>query len=170
VQVNNPQPPAFASGLPAGAFATTHWSVVVRAGDSESPEASSAMERLCRTYWYPLYVFGRRKGKNHEDACDSTQAFFALFLEKGYLRSASADLGKFRTFLLTAFTRFLSNEWDRAQTPRRGGGCTIFSLDDSWTYNVKESPSKSRNSPFDGRTFKGAPVATIVAGRVIYKR
>jgi dihydroorotase len=47
---------------------------------------------------------------------------------------------------------------------------TIFSLDDSWTYNVKESPSKSRNSPFDGRTFKGAPVATIVAGRVIYKR
>src|ERR1700693_1812006 len=47
---------------------------------------------------------------------------------------------------------------------------TIFSLDDSWTYHVKESASKSRNSPFDGRTFKGAPVATIVAGRVIYKR
>ena len=47
---------------------------------------------------------------------------------------------------------------------------TIFSLDDSWTYDVKESPSKSRNSPFDGRTFKGAPVATIVAGRVIYQR
>ena len=47
---------------------------------------------------------------------------------------------------------------------------TIFSLDDSWTYHVKESASKSRNSPFDGRTFKGAPVATIVAGRFIYKR
>jgi dihydroorotase len=52
----------------------------------------------------------------------------------------------------------------------KASNLTIFSLDDSWTYNVKESPSKSRNSPFDGRTFKGAPVATIVAGRVIYKR
>jgi len=52
----------------------------------------------------------------------------------------------------------------------KAANLTIFSLDDSWTYNVKESPSKSRNSPFDGRTFKGAPVATIVAGRVLYKR
>ncbi len=47
---------------------------------------------------------------------------------------------------------------------------TIFSTERAWTYNVKESPSKSRNSPFDGRTFKGAPVATIVAGRMVYKR
>jgi dihydroorotase len=46
---------------------------------------------------------------------------------------------------------------------------TIFSLDRSWTYNVKDSASKSRNSPFDGRTFKGAPVATIVAGRIAWK-
>jgi dihydroorotase len=54
--------------------------------------------------------------------------------------------------------------------PGQAANLTIFSLHHSWTYNVKESPSKSRNSPFDGRTFKGAPVATIVAGRVIYKR
>ena len=47
---------------------------------------------------------------------------------------------------------------------------TIISLDHSWTYKVKESASKSRNSPFDGRTFKGAPMATIVAGRVVHKR
>jgi hypothetical protein len=61
---------------PAGVFATTHWSVVVRAGDSRSPEAASAMERLCQTYWYPLYVFVRRKGHGHEDASDLTQEFF----------------------------------------------------------------------------------------------
>jgi len=67
---------------PAGVFATTHWSVVVRAGDSGSPEAASAMERLCRSYWYPVYVFVRRKGHSHEDASDLTQAFFAKFLEK----------------------------------------------------------------------------------------
>jgi dihydroorotase len=47
---------------------------------------------------------------------------------------------------------------------------TIFSTDREWTYNVKESASKSRNSPFDGRTFKGAPIATIVAGRVVWKQ
>jgi len=60
--MSNPQLRAFPSGIPAGAFATTHWSVVVQAADSQSPEASSAMERLCRTYWYPPYVFVRRKG------------------------------------------------------------------------------------------------------------
>ena len=49
------------------------------------------------------------------------------------------------------------------------GDVTIFSLDRAWTYNVKESSSKSRNSPFDGRAFKGGPVATIVAGQIVYK-
>src|SRR5262245_36915800 len=107
-QVSGLDPTAYPPGLPAGAFATTHWSVVVRAGDSQSPEASSAMERLCRTYWYPLYVFVRRKGNSHEDASDLTQAFFARFLEKRYVRSVDANLGKFRTFLLTSFTHFLA--------------------------------------------------------------
>ena len=50
------------------------------------------------------------------------------------------------------------------------GDLTIFSDSRSWTYHVKESPSKSRNSPFDGRAFKGGPMATIVAGRVVYKQ
>jgi RNA polymerase sigma-70 factor (ECF subfamily) len=87
------------------------------------------MERLCRSYWYPLYVFVRRKGYGHEDASDLTQAFFARFLEKDYLRSVDVSLGKFRTFLLTAMTHFLANEWDKARAQRRGGGCQIFSLD-----------------------------------------
>lgn len=46
---------------------------------------------------------------------------------------------------------------------------TIFSMDRAWTYRVDDSPSKSRNSPFDGKKFKGGPVATIVAGRVVYR-
>jgi RNA polymerase sigma factor (sigma-70 family) len=115
----------------AGLFATTHWSVVVSAGDSRSPEAVSAMERLCRSYWYPLYVFVRRKGYGHEDASDLTQSFFARFLEKNYLRSVDAKLGKFRTFLLTSLTHFLANEWDKSQTQRRGGGQSILSLDEA---------------------------------------
>jgi RNA polymerase sigma-70 factor (ECF subfamily) len=114
-----------------GAFATTHWSVVVRAGDSASPEAGAAMERLCRTYWYPLYVFVRRKGYSHEDASDLTQSFFARFLEKRYLKSVDASLGKFRTFLLTSLTYFLANEWDKTQAQKRGGGQRVISFDDA---------------------------------------
>jgi len=87
------------------------------------------MERLCCTYWYPLYVVVRRRGYSHEDASDLTQGFFARFLEKDYLRSVDASLGKFRTFLLTSMTHFLANEWDRAQAQRRGGGSRFFSLD-----------------------------------------
>lgn len=111
-------------------FATTHWSVVVRAGDSQSPESTSAMERLCQTYWYPLYVFVRRKGYEHEDARDLTQAFFAKFLERRYLRSVDSSLGKFRTFLLTSMTHFLANEWDKSRAQRRGGGARALSLDE----------------------------------------
>jgi RNA polymerase sigma-70 factor (ECF subfamily) len=89
------------------------------------------MERLCQSYWYPLYVFVRRKGHGHEDARDLTQAFFARFLEKHYLRSVHSDRGKFRTFLLTSMSHFLANEWDRSQTQRRGGGQRFLSLDEA---------------------------------------
>jgi RNA polymerase sigma-70 factor (ECF subfamily) len=129
--VSNSGQPTGSAGQPGGVFATTHWSVVVRARDSQSPEAASAMERLCRTYWYPLYVFVRRKGHGHEDACDLTQAFFERFLEKRYLRSVDAGLGRFRTFLLTSLTHFLSDEWDKSQAQRRGGGHQIISLDEA---------------------------------------
>jgi RNA polymerase sigma-70 factor (ECF subfamily) len=105
--------------------------VVVRARDSRSPEAESAMERLCRTYWYPLYAFVRRKGHSHEDASDLTQAFFAKFLEKRYLKSVDASLGKFRTFLLTSMTHFLANEWDKSQAQKRGSGQRVISFDDA---------------------------------------
>ena len=116
---------------PAGMFATTHWSVVVKAGDSRSPGAASALERLCRTYWYPLYVFVRRKGHSHEDASDLTQAFFERFLEKRYLRAVDSNLGRFRTFLLTTMSHFLANEWEKGQAQKRGGGVHVLSLDDA---------------------------------------
>jgi DNA-directed RNA polymerase specialized sigma24 family protein len=123
--------PSESTGQKAGVFATTHWSVVVHAGDSQSPEAATAMERLCQTYWYPLYVFVRRKGHSHEDASDLTQAFFARFLEKDFLKSVDASLGKFRTFLLTSMTHFLANEWDKSQAQKRGGGQRLISFEDA---------------------------------------
>jgi DNA-directed RNA polymerase specialized sigma24 family protein len=110
-------------------FATTHWSVVLAARDSASPGSQEALERLCRTYWYPLYAFVRRKGYSPEDAKDLTQAFFERFLEKHYLREVLAEKGRFRTFLLTSLTHFLANEWDRLKAAKRGGDCQFIPLD-----------------------------------------
>jgi DNA-directed RNA polymerase specialized sigma24 family protein len=114
---------------PAHIFATTHWSVVLQAGGEQPALVSAALEQLCRTYWFPLYAFLRRKGLPDEDAKDLTQQFFTRLLERNDFRSMDARKGKFRTFLLTALTHFLSNERDRAQAAKRGGGKAIFSLD-----------------------------------------
>jgi RNA polymerase sigma-70 factor (ECF subfamily) len=118
--------------VPAGRnsfFSTTHWSVVLQAGSEHLGESSSALEKLCRTYWFPLFAFLRRKGRSEEDAKDLTQQFFSRLLERRDFQTVDARKGKFRTFLLTSLTHFLSNERERAQAAKRGGGKTIFSLD-----------------------------------------
>ena len=114
----------------SGQFNTTHWSVVLLAGKSRDPQSSMALEKLCRTYWFPLFAFARRKGWTEEDAKDLTQQFFARLLEKNDFESVDPGKGKFRTFLLTSFSHFLSNEIDRARAAKRGGGQKIFSLDE----------------------------------------
>jgi RNA polymerase sigma-70 factor (ECF subfamily) len=110
-------------------FATTHWSVVLSAGQVASPQAATALEELCNTYWYPLYAFIRRKGQSPHDAQDLTQAFFARLLEKNYVAQADRERGRFRTFLLTALTHFLADEWDKGRRYKRGGDREIISFD-----------------------------------------
>jgi RNA polymerase sigma-70 factor (ECF subfamily) len=110
-------------------FATTHWSVVLIAGQRELPQATEALEKLCRTYWYPLYVYVRRQGNSPEDAQDLTQDFFSRLLEKNYLAKADRDRGKFRTFLLVSMKNFMFNEWKRAGRLKRGGGLEFLSMD-----------------------------------------
>jgi RNA polymerase sigma-70 factor (ECF subfamily) len=110
-------------------FATTRWSVVLSAGERESPDSDRALASLCELYWYPLYAFARRQGRQPAEAQDQTQAFFARLLEKDYLQAADQQRGRFRTFLLTMFKRFLANEYQRATAQKRGGGKTVLSLD-----------------------------------------
>jgi len=110
-------------------FTTTHWSVVLAAGGLASSQADLALAELCRTYWYPLYAFVRRKGHSPHDAQDLTQGFFARLLEKNYIADADRERGRFRTFLLAALNHFLSDEWDKAQRLKRGGGREIISFD-----------------------------------------
>ena len=99
------------------------------AGHSSAPGAREALETLCRTYWYPLYVYVRRQGQSPPDAQDLTQEFFARLLEKKHLRLADPDRGKFRAFLLKSFKHFLVNEWEKARTQKRGGGHCVIPLD-----------------------------------------
>lgn len=115
---------------PGRDFRTTHWSVVLSAREHWSDQSVEALERLCRTYWYPIYVFIRRRGHGPHESEDLTQGFFTKLLEKNYLEAADRGKGRFRTFLLTAVTRFLANEWDRGRAQKRGGKHVTFSLDD----------------------------------------
>ncbi|MCZ7641052.1 MAG: sigma-70 family RNA polymerase sigma factor [Verrucomicrobia bacterium] len=110
-------------------FTTTHWSVVLAAGRGDSPAAQQALERLCRTYWYPLYAFVRRQGPGPEEAQDLTQEFFARFLAKDYLGLADPARGRFRTFLLTSLKHFLAEAHRHATRLKRGGGQSVVSWD-----------------------------------------
>lgn len=111
-----------AAAKPRNYFATTHWSVVLNAGRSETTRGRDALAALCETYWYPLYAYVRRQGHSPHDAEDLTQEFFARLLESESLAAVSPEKGKFRTFLLVALKRFLANQWHRANSQKRGGG------------------------------------------------
>jgi RNA polymerase sigma-70 factor (ECF subfamily) len=110
-------------------FATTHWSIVVAAGQGDSGPSQRALEALCHAYWYPIYVYVRRKGYGPEEAEDLTQEFFSQLIAKEHLRLADRRKGKFRTFLLATLDYFLMREWSRAHRQKRGGQFTFISLD-----------------------------------------
>jgi RNA polymerase sigma factor (sigma-70 family) len=112
----------------AVAFATTHWSVVLEA-QSQSPAAREALEKLCRTYWRPVYSFIRRQGTGPEEAEDLTQGFFALLLERRDLETVRREKGRLRSYLLVSLKHFLTNERYRATTIKRGAGRRLVPLD-----------------------------------------
>ena len=141
------------SAPPSGEiFQTTHWTVVLAAGNRHTPESDSALEKLCGIYWFPLYAYVRRRGFSKEDAEDLTQAFFSVFLEKNYLAGVRAERGRFRAFLLAALKHFLANEWDKAQSQKRGGGVGHLSLD--WEgadtqFQVAANPEQNPDKAYD---------------------
>ena len=122
------QPPNHESSDAAG-FAATHWTVVLAAARGEtSSRAAEAMAELCRIYWYPLYAFLRRRGHEVHEAEDLTQEFFARLLGEHFLANVDRQKGRFRAFLLASLKHFLSDQRDRAQAQKRGGGRAVISL------------------------------------------
>ena len=111
------------------AFTTTHWSVVLEA-QGESPAAQEALEKLCRTYWMPIYGFVRRQGTGAEDAEDLTQGFFALLLERKDLKTVRKEKGRLRSYLLTSVKNFLADESRHAMAVKRGKGQRLIPLEE----------------------------------------
>lgn len=129
-----------------GYFNTTHWSVVLLAGQQDSPSAAAALDRLCRTYWYPLYAYCRRQGYSSPDGEDLTQQFFAVFLAKNSWASATPERGRFRNFLLASFKHFLANEYNRSQSAKRGGRHAFVSWEEM------EAEANYQHEPGEGFT------------------
>jgi len=111
------------------AFMTTHWSVVLEA-QGESPAAQEALEKLCRTYWRPIFAFLRRQGLRLDEAEDITQGFFAELLERRSLEAVRKEKGRLRSFLLGGLKYFLANEQRRAMAIKRGKGQRLVPLEE----------------------------------------
>ncbi len=129
-------------------FGTTQWTQIVNAvAEDEPEEARRALAILCQSYWFPLYAYARRKGNQPADAEDVTQGFLLNMLEKNWLERADRSKGKFRTFLLTCFDRYLYGEYDKASALKRGGDCEILPLDDGEAESKFALAARSERSP-----------------------
>jgi RNA polymerase sigma-70 factor (ECF subfamily) len=112
-------------------FQTTHWTVVLLAGEASSPESAKALSVFCEAYWPPLYAFLRHRGYASADAQDLVQGFFAYLLAEKTLSRADQERGRLRTFLLTSLQNFSRDERDRAHRLKRGGGREIVSFEEN---------------------------------------
>ncbi len=121
-------------------FPATRWSIITAARSGDTPAAArTALEDLCRLYWFPLYSFARRKGLSPEDAEDATQTFFLDILESNLIAAADPSKGRMRTFLLKAFSDKLVDLHRRAGRLKRGGGVEFVPLDLSGAEHRYES-------------------------------
>lgn len=131
-----------------GRFKTTQWSVIVAASQTRADPAShEALESLCRNYWYPVFAFIQRSGRSREDALDLTQGYFTVLMEKGLLRAADRERGRFRSFLLATVKQFLSDERKRDGALKRGGAASFVSLTAASDEERDRSVADERESP-----------------------
>jgi RNA polymerase sigma-70 factor (ECF subfamily) len=134
-------------------FDTTRWSVVLAAGAPDSAVSRQALATLCEIYWYPLYVFVRRRGHGPDDARDLTQAFLLSLLERRDFDHLRQERGTFRGFLLAALQHFLANETARRRTIKRGGSVEFVSIDADaeGRYRLEPADAMTPEKVFDRR-------------------
>jgi DNA-directed RNA polymerase specialized sigma24 family protein len=129
-------------------FPATRWSIIAAAAaGGDRSAARTALDELCRLYWFPLYAFARRKGLGPEDAEDATQSFLLQVLESNLFFEADPTIGRLRTFLATAFSRCLSNARRDATTQKRGGHIQFVALDLEGAENRFMAASSANDTP-----------------------
>jgi len=152
-------------------FATTQWPVVMSAAITDAEESFPALEQLCRTYWFPIYAYFRRRGCGPDDARDLTQELFQRLLENRGLKSVDCRKGRFRSFLLAAANHLLANEREKLNAQRRGGGTAVAPLDDAeqqfQSEPVDQAPSEA---VFDRRWAAGLLARGVAALEEDYQR
>jgi RNA polymerase sigma factor (sigma-70 family) len=121
--------PEGGTGPGAFDFTTTHWSIVLRVRQNDSPAAAQALEQLCRAYWFPIYAYVRRRQNDPESAKDLTQEFFMHLLGQNLIARADPEKGRFRAYVLTLLKHFLINEYQRRSALKRGVGQIPISFD-----------------------------------------
>ena len=134
-------------GNVAHGFRTTRWTVVLLSAQSQAPGSQAALGELCRTYWYALYAYIRRRGRNPEEAQDLTQGFFLHLLEHKTLARVDRLKGKFRSFLLGSLQNYLSKEAIRARCLKRGGKVEFVPLEMQAAENRYRLEPADRLSP-----------------------
>jgi RNA polymerase sigma factor (sigma-70 family) len=115
--------------MPSPLFPTTHWSLIRSSADDNGAQAEAALAELCRTYWYPIYSFIRARSASADQAQDLAQEFFVHLLTRRVFASAQPEGGRFRSFLVTSLKNFLSDQTDRRNAQKRGGGTFTMSID-----------------------------------------
>ncbi len=149
-------------------FASTRWSVILAAGESQAdPElAHNALAQLCQMYWPPLYTFVRSRGYAAHDAQDLTQSFFAYLIQHRIYTRVDRQKGKFRSFLLASLKNLLADARDRVQTLKRGGGCEFLPLNEAQVEEAEclfQTHAGSEISPNEDRVFERAWAETLVS-------
>src|SRR5262252_5933966 len=145
-------PPALQATTPDSSFASTRWTVVRQAADSQtaSQHALSALAELCEIYWRPVYVFLRHQGVAQHDAQDLTQGFFADLIQSRAYTRADPMKGRFRSFLLGTLKHFVSHARDRDRAQKRGGGIVPVELDETAISEAEAYASRSNHWSADG--------------------
>src|SRR5437763_6794710 len=145
-------PPALQTPTRDSSFASTRWTVVRQAADSQtaSQHALSALAELCQIYWRPVYVFLRRQGSAQHDAQDLTQAFFADLIESRAYARADPTKGRFRSFLVGTLKHFVADARDREHAQKRGGGNVPVQLDEASVSEAEMFASRSNSQSTDG--------------------
>ena len=144
---------------------------MVAAGRRGSAESADALASLCKSYWYPLYAYVRRRGHDAVAAQDLTQEFFARLLEKNYVAQANRARGKFRSFLLASLNHFLAKEWRRVSARKRGGGHHSLSLDfegGERRYHLEPSHDLTPEKMFERRWALNLLAETLTKARAEY--